>query len=220
MNANSCIASGEWGDVESWPDGDPRRQHLSNCARCQAELMSYREFLQTGDRPAGARPQEAATVLRAALRREWSAQRHAAPRRRGTPRRWQLWAVAAVAALVLVAVRVPWRNGESLGPLRSGRTGQLSDAIELSAVQWVGAELELAWSGVVDADRYTVSIFDPQLRQLGRIDAGAQTNLRLRLDQLDRQPNPAEPLAWQVEAHRQGARIASSPLATFTQPTH
>lgn len=220
MNANACISSREWGDVESWSERDPRRQHLNTCSRCQAELLSYREFVQVGDRPTGARPEEAATAMRAALRSEWTAQRHAATRRRGSPRRWQLWTAAAVAALALLAVRIPWRSGESLGPLRSGKTGQLSGAIELSAVQWVGAEVELAWSGVVGADRYTVSIFDAQLRQLGRLDAGAKPSLLLSLDQLERQPSPGEPLAWQVEAHRQGALVASSPLATFTQPKH
>jgi hypothetical protein len=202
MKPAACIPTLEFGEFPNWPVGDPRREHLRGCARCQAELASYREFVQPPDIPPGARVEDAARAMRSAF----GAELRRSHRRR---LRWP-YVAAAAAAIVLIGLLGPWRAAEEdLGPLRAGEPAAASSLVGLdAAVTRADGGLEFRWQAVEGADHYRLHLFDVDLREIGRPTTTTLTQLQV--------PAPSvAPRAWQVEALRGGVRIASSELVAL-----
>ena len=223
MKTDRCIDTLGFGDVERWADDDPRREHLRDCARCQAELASYQEFVQTPDRPAAAQTELAVQAMRAAFADELRRSHHHSLRR--PPRlRWPLLAASAVAAVALIAFLGPWRETESLGPLRTGEPVTVefpATVVTLGAVvRLPDGRLEFSWQAYPDADHYRLQVFDATLREVGSAITNGVTKVQIPRADLANAAQPGAPLAWQVEALRQGARIAISPLAAFPMPAN
>jgi hypothetical protein len=208
MNTDRCIGTLELGEIEHWADSDPRRTHLRQCARCQAELASYREFVQPPDEPSQALPESAARALRAAFAAELRRTRDRSLRR-PVVLRWPLLAASAVAAALLIGILGPWNEPESLGPLRAGEPGTARARLELGVVvRSADGGIALRWSPVEGADSYRIRLFDAELNEIGAAVLTSDTSLQL----------PAESIvarAWQVDAVRAGVSIAASELVAI-----
>lgn len=179
--------------------------HVSECARCQAELTLFREI----SREEGSAEEDAAAAWIAGELR----QRNNVVAFR--PKAWRaLYAVAAalvvlVGAGVWMQLREPSIDGPIGGPAiyRSARLDVIAPVGELAA-----APNDLRWTAVPDATRYRVEIAE--------VDATPVWSAGVRQDHVALPPAiaaqfaPGKSLLWSVKAFRGNEMLASSDTQT------
>jgi hypothetical protein len=78
--------------------------------------------------------------------------------------------------------------------------------------------LRLGWQPVEGADSYRVLLFDANLEELVRLDAGPATTLTLQTDSVEGLPVAGTLVLWQVVALRRGDELARSRPAGLRLP--
>lgn len=210
-----CYTEEELAEILALPPDDPRLAHAAECPACRSLLLSYRAFMKPGETREPSRREEAREKLGAFLDGELCGSKRATARARGrSPLRSRrlraLLAVAGVAALLLIVVRLPDRPGRSpvSGVLReTGRKPGMSPTVE-----WTDAETaRLSWHAFAGADAYRVVIYDADLAELYRTGETAGTSLTLALDEIPG-ASGGQTLFWRVVALEGGDESTASSL--------
>ncbi len=218
--SEQCIAVEKLGDIEALSQDSPEQRHLAACPRCRVRLASYHRFLNQDDDAKGPEIAGAEKRMRARLDREIfgevavvkddpSKQKLLHRSRRSG----HLIAFAAAASIIIIsgAVWVQLRDSGMEGEiiLRNGEEQSLGLDLGLPAVLEDGG-IALFWSAHPGADSYRVLLFDENLSEIARFDAGTDPLLSLTSDQVERIRNGRRALLWRVEALSGGDLIASS----------
>lgn len=215
-----CIDIERIAEVLELPADDPIRRHVELCPRCSALLLSYRAFLAAEDRP-GADPGDAGRRLGRFIRSEIerpspdTSAAGAGPGRTGflsaalrSLFHRPAWALAAL--VVIAAAALWWRPWVSERPVLRGTPGGTSAAsLELFVPQPLeDGSLLLSWGPLATADAYQVRLYDGELSEIARFDAGTETALLLRRSMLP--AGAPEAMLWRVAAFAEGDEIAAS----------
>jgi hypothetical protein len=206
--------------------GDPRQRHLAECPLCRARLAAYRAFLADKPPLPGSRPGEAASRLEEFIEKTirggpepagsrgepgfWARMRLGSGWRRGLA-----LGVTAAAAVILIVILVPFRDGgrRRIAPLRGlepSGTGESAFAAHRAVAE--NGSVVFSWSPVPEADGYEIHMFNTALDETARFEAGADTGMRVRIDEI---PQTGTLLLWRVVAVREGGEIARSPLRSL-----
>jgi hypothetical protein len=206
-------------DVESAPEGQPLRQHVAECPRCQSLWLLYQSFVKA-DSGGASNIEAARRALEATIRRQAAASPAPAPRvsRMNARSAWPAWLrpamiSAAAAVLTVIAVSI-FRGGGSDEPVLRGA----EDAIwSLSAPQLFGDSIVLQWGAMPDADAYEVQLFDDALNDVYRSGPVSATTVMVLREALPSVADGAT-LTWRVRALRMGDVIATSPPSSLQLP--
>ena len=230
MTNDSCIPLERLASVVDAPAGSAERAHLDSCPRCEAQLLALRAFIAPPSLPPEAKVEDAEIELDRFID-QLTAQPATATRRQiitepGSPW-WLRWfapgpRLALAAAMVAVVVAGSWM---AQGPpreralTRGGLMGT-SDAGGVTTAEptrlsdgWL-----LEWDGVEGATGYVVLVLASDLTERARFDTGPVTHLTVVRSALPEGLDPAEGLAWQVEARRGADVVARSSVAELPRP--
>lgn len=229
MKRTECIRPEEWGAVEAAGASDPRRRHVEECARCQAQRSAYLELIQDRGVPSGADPRAASLAMRRAFEAELERNGATSKRARlakssGTSARGvtarvgdflftrpAFAAFAAVATLAVIWVAfVPPEGRAPRDVLRGG--DRATPAPWTCSVEVRSGALEFTWTAVPDADAYDVLLFDRDLREIHRAGPFAADARSARLDAREAALVASPPSYWQVVARAGADTVASSPV--------
>ncbi|NOT33522.1 MAG: hypothetical protein HOP12_05045 [Candidatus Eisenbacteria bacterium] len=182
----NCVETEDLGLLESLPVDDPRRVHVAACARCQARLETYEEFLAERPLPVGADPAAARAHLRDVIHAQLSPR--APHRERSTTSRpaWTRWlgmsqpvlatvAVLIVAALIVLGGRLPVFRSEP-EVLRGVDGTSAGEVTLISARVAPNGTLTLDWRSVSGADEYRLRALDVGLVPVATLPAGSDTS--------------------------------------------
>ncbi len=236
-----CLPVEDLEEVRSWPEDDPRREHIAGCPRCRSLLDSYALFLRGGDLPGDAAADVMDRRLQAALEREIFPERRMVTGResrsaremtgwekvldvltgRRSPVRWRgALAVAAAITLVVVGLNALHRAGGPAGERIVLRQEAAEPGTVLAATVEVAGPGEwlFRWVPVDEADGYALIFLGTDLAERSRREVLApETSLRVAEQELASPgASPGSPPFWQVLALRDGDEIAHSrpqPLA-------
>ncbi len=228
MKRVRCFEAGEIAEVLSLGAEDPRRRHLEGCPRCRALALSFRDFVEPGPVPAGARSAEAAERLSQAIAREIEAgARRAASRpRTGALRRWlegwlgrpslrPVWVTASVVVVAGAAVIAILSRPAPESVLR----GERPAALALQPVrQQPGGELRLRWEPLAGAVSYQVRLYATSLEEVARLEPVRVPETVLRREALPSGLASGTRLLWRVVALRGGDELALSPVGSLRAP--
>ncbi len=225
MTSESCIPDDQLAGAAESQKGSPQRVHLDECPRCQAQLLALQAFLTPPPLPPEARAGEADAELDRFIE-QLSAEVRPAPtrviaREHPTPG-WMRWfspgprLVLAVSMLAVVMVGawllqrpLPERALTRGGPMgTSDSRSVITSEPTVVADGWV-----LEWKPVEEATAYEVILLGGDLTERARFNARSTTHLTLAASRLPTGLDPAEGLAWQVEAHRGADVVARSSVA-------
>lgn len=226
--------------AELGPD-DPRRAHLDACPRCQAVLLSFREFLRAEPLPAGARPAQASEQLDRVLQAEiLGPPSLAAASRQDAPEGGRWWdrlagrlrppvlapalAGAAVVALLVLLLpgRTPTEPARELRGASSEAASQGGDDVrdliwtETTALAEGGWLLE--WRLPSGADRAEVILYASDLSELLRREFRDEQQWRLATPAGGEAGWPAGARYWRVLGLQGAEEIARSTLQAIGQP--
>ena len=230
MTNESCIPLERLASVADAPAGSAERAHLDACPRCQAQLLALRAFVAPTSLPPDARAEDADVELDGFIDRLTAEPALATPRRivpaPSAPWWKRLFApgprLALAAAVVAVVVVGTWM---SQGPQRERaitRGGPMgtSDAGGVTTAEptQVSDGWLLEWERGEDATGYVVLVLGSDLTERARFDAGTVTHLTVVRSSLPEGLDPAEGLAWQVEARRGADVVARSSVAELPRP--
>ena len=199
------------------------RRHVDDCPRCRNRLALYASFVEPGDVPAGADPDDAdrrlAGVIDRVRHEEQGGSRMPAPDRPGRSRRapfilgWRpAWALASVLLLGSVVLIRPW---EMRPPDTGALRGNGAAALALDAPSFGASAVRLSWSAVPGADAYEVRVLGPDLAELSRREVSG-TSVEVPLAELGAPSGSV--LGWKVTALRAGERLATSSTGTLRRP--
>lgn len=209
---------------------DPRRAHLSRCPRCRARLAAFEAFMLNDDLPGEADPQDAETRLTAALQREIfgdedlpaeQATRYAATR----PSRWQqflralttpalrpVWGVAAALLLVVVVHEALLSDRPRVAPMvLRGEEGSPTETVAATAIREPDGDIVISWTVFPESDRCEIAFYGGNLAEIGRLDGGSGTELRISPGDLPLKAGRPG-LFWRVIYLRGGDDVAQSVL--------
>ena len=230
MTNESCIPLERLASVVDAPAGSAERAHVESCPRCQAQLLALRAFIAPSSLPADAKIETAELELDRFIDQLTAAPAAAAPRQivtEPTAPWWRrlfrpgpqlVWA-AAVVAVVVVGTWMAQGPPHERALTRGGLMGT-SDAGGVTTAEptrladgWL-----LEWDGVEEATGYVVLVLGSDLTERARFDAGPATHLTVVRSALPEGLDPAEGLAWQVEARRGADVVARSSVAELPRP--
>ena len=221
--------------------GDPRRAHVDACPRCQAVLLSFREFLAAEPLPEGARPKQASKHLERVLQREilGSPSPEAASEAAGNPagptrRSWRehlagllrppVLAPALAGAVVVLAILLfPGRTPTEPAPQYRGSssettpagTGDAHDFIATATTALADGGWLLEWRLSSETDRAVVILYAADLSELVRHEVTREHQLQLAAS-ADHEPRfPAAARYWRVLGLQGTEEVARSTLQTF-----
>jgi len=231
--SRQCFEIEDLGGVIASIHGGRRPEHLDACPRCRALLASYRAFIDPPDVPEGSDVRAARNMQVPGLPKyqespsKESDLRDTAPRkprlRFGLPWLRPIWAVGAVALLVLVfrQVGIETHKNEPSHVLRGDSQGTATVVEMLSPVRSTDGGLVLTWRPVPEADAYAVVFYATDLKETGRKRASGEARLVLPPDET---PSSASqgPVYWRVIALKAGSEIARSaprPLVVLEKRT-
>lgn len=220
--------------------GDPRRAHLESCPRCRSRMLAFTSFMEVHPVPDGARLEDARKRLSKVLREEVASRAGDAPSaaqastaterrpRRGlrllldwlAPRPRQVavgLAALAVAVVVIIQVREERQDGSPLHLRGPEAPGWMAAAPGLHSVRADGA-LELRWPAMEGAEGYRLVFSGPELMEILRIEAGADTQYVLPAETVSELGSTGSTVFWRVQALRGGDTITQSPPGTLTLP--
>lgn len=201
-------------EIAGLPPHHPDRRHVEACPRCRSLLASYQLFMDA-EPVAGDDSARAEKVLEARIREgaeRWipaSAGRSALSRSpfRGVMRR-PLFAVAA--AVAVVAAAFLWTSRGPDEPVLREHAAPATIVLNEAAVD-AGGLIHLSWSALPGADQYQVRIYGPDLGEIYRSDASAETSLTIDRSALPATLPPTLDLTWRVYALATGDVILVSP---------
>jgi len=237
-----CHGPAELEILAALPKGDPRREHLDECPRCQALLMTYSEFLHDRSAPEGSDLADAEVRLAHSFAKEQELRRASPPHDRvgvakrpppARPRSFRWLPISwprpafALAVAVMVAGLVylgrEWKHGdhgtdalrgESPSP-RAGTPGPSRESTWLlSAERDPAGHPVLRWRSQPGADGYEIRLFGADLTDFARIGPQADTVLVLGPWVLPPSTPSTGEIGWQVIAQQHGRMVATSPPAT------
>lgn len=223
--ADRCFRPDEMESLLELAPGDSRLRHLADCPLCRARFAEYRAFIEEGAPADGSRPEQAradlevfiAKMLRGEAGSTGGRDFRARLRALRVPRFVLIpgVAAAAVAVLILVAVLHPFTGMDQQQPplrgLADSTEEKLSELVTTPAAVRGGA-MSFSWSALPDADRYEVQIFDVNLESHARFDAGRDTVLEIKTDEISAASGP---LWWRVAAFQGGDEFAHSSLSAL-----
>jgi hypothetical protein len=220
---DGCFRLDEFESLLDLAPDDPRQRHLAACPLCRARLAEYRAFITEGPPAVGSRPEEANAALEAFTVRMirgaggaggggfWSRFRALrAPRIVLVPG----LAAAAIAAVILIAILHPFPGGDERRPSLRGSSDSTITELAVKPVLVRDGAVTFTWSLLPDADRYEVQIFDANLDQIARFDAGATAGLKTEPGVI---PGADGVLWWRVVAFRDGDELGRSPLSALSR---
>jgi hypothetical protein len=230
--------SEELAEIAALPPADPRRQAFERSPGGRAMLASYRSFLDPGEVPSGARPDEAearlAERLESELRRgatrdtpardaargagTWAAIQRAlaAPALRPA---YALAAVTVVAGTIWLALPRPVERAPRMRGSIVGREGSAAPSLVAYRPRTLaGGEVELGWPRVPGADRYEVTFMTTDLSEIGAPRVVHEPLLVLRRDALPGGLAHGSTVLWQVSARHGNDVLASSHTGSLRLP--
>jgi hypothetical protein len=239
----SCFRMEDLGEIAGLEPGDPRLEHLKECAHCRALLAACCEFNEPSKLPEGLDIEDAEKRLAAVfeqaihgepIRRETAATERGAPSPERPPDNlgsrllralWKpalrpAWGLGAALAVVLLVIRLV-DTGDGGTDRIVPRIDEDPARLELilrAPQSLAGGEVRLGWQPVEGADAYRVLLFDASLDELASLDAGAATILTLQPDEIEGLPESGNQVLWQVVALRRGDELTRSRPAGLRLP--
>jgi len=241
MTTRGCFDIEELERIGQLAPGDPRRDHLDGCARCQSRRHALELFLRGEAEIPGARMDLARSGLDAFLEERFgpvAAESRRAERSRPAARsrwlpwagRWRIPALIAVPAAVVVAALVLIRPDGGPGGTSGERPDRTVWRGSGDGAAWIvhppqtedGRGVRLSWSRVGEADRYHVRVMTSSLAPLFESGDLADTLVIVPRETLrppqgvlgprEGTPPPAEPLFFRVVAMRETRELQRSEL--------
>jgi len=220
---NDCPVVEELVTLAILPTGDPGREHLDHCPRCQARLTTYQEFLAGETDGDLEHEDEALARLGSRLDRDIFRDE---PRvsSDSTPAtfHWRSPTVRvslALAATLLFffAIDGLWEMpGSETSELRSDPSDQqTADPFQTETLTLPDGGIELRWQPIAAADDYRIEILDGTFELMARVPVGEQPVLQLSLEkQREILPLPGA-YVWTVIALQNGDELQRSPPTAF-----
>jgi len=227
---NPCIPLERLASVVDAPANSAEREHLDSCPRCQGQLIALRAFLAPPSLPPNAKGEDAEIELDRFIEQLTAKPAKATARQiisePGAPwwLRWftpgpRLVLAAAVVAVVVVGTWLAQGPPRERALTRGGLMGT-SDAGGVTTTEptrlsdgWL-----LEWDAVEGATGYVVLVLGSDLTERTRFDAATATHLTVVRSTLPEGVDPAEGLAWQVEARRGADIVARSSVSELPRP--
>ncbi len=218
-----CIDVERIGEIVDLPANDPERRHAETCPRCRSLVESYLAFAKA-EPVTGSGVEHACGVLDASIRKgaeRWiptetrtSSLSARAPWWHGLLRPAPLVAAASivVASVFLFTSRTP-----DPGVLRD-------DAMESEPFSLLPSEvgedgsISLSWTAMTGADAYEVRIYGPDLSEVYRHPAAAETSTVIARSLLPADLPPSLDLTWRVYALSGGDVIEISGPGSIRAP--
>ncbi|MFC1572231.1 hypothetical protein ACFL6M_01405 [Candidatus Eisenbacteria bacterium] len=210
---------------------DPGRRHLDSCARCQARLETYLEFMRADGECRQDQIDWALDRLGEKLDGEilgtdgqGSGSEDVRKRSLFHFRSPLIRSALAVAACLLLYFALdgvwdrttPGDNGSGDILLRSDDSAVQTGEIALATPDYIGnGGVELRWQPYPEAESYIVRILDTQLDEVARIPVGLEALLRLDSSRQQDLPAGEGVYAWIVIAISRGDEIAHSKPSSF-----
>ncbi|MGD8413670.1 MAG: hypothetical protein PVF33_05530 [Candidatus Latescibacterota bacterium] len=215
--SNECIDVERIGEVLELPPDDELRLHVERCPRCSSLLASYQAFIVS--EPAdSANPADAETRLMEFLHRRIGNGEPSTPP--GDPRPGDggflarlkaavypapAWVAAALVVAAAVAWWQPWKTSEP-PVLRSVSRTSFFEISEPEPI--AGGAVRLEWEASEAADAYQVVLYNQDLEEVARLDAGTETSMDLTRGALPKGAPKA--LICRIAALKDGDEIAES----------
>jgi len=225
-----CFEIEELARIAKLPADDPGRAHLANCPRCRAHLTVYEDFMRAEMDAEKANPQNADERLTATLQKEifGTEELPVQPARRDAPRVswWQqlvgtltrpalrpVWGVAAAVLIVLAAREIvfPNRVPESGQRVLRGTEERASQYITANVRFESDGMVAFTWASNPESDRCEIAFYGIDLAEIGRLDGGPGTELRVSSDELPIDVDHPG-VFWRVIYLRSEDEIDQSPL--------
>jgi hypothetical protein len=215
--STECIDVEQIGEVLELPPDDELRLHVEQCPRCSSLLASYQAFI-VGEPADADNLADAETRLMEYIHRQTGAGEP--PKPQGDPRTGEggvlarlkatffpapAWVAAALVVVAAVAWWQPWKTTGQPALRSVSRTS----LIEIAQPQpTAGGAVRLDWEAAEAADGYRVVLYDRELKEVVRLDAGTETSLDLTRAAL---PDGAPRLLiCRIAALKDGDEIAES----------
>lgn len=222
-----CPSIERFEDLMALDPSDPRRAHLDTCPRCRSRMIAFGAFMEVHPLPDGIRLDDARKQLSKVIREETSG---AIERRRwrglrllasGFASPYRRVAIGAASLALAVAVFLQVTGERQKRPPFSLRgpepTGELVVSPPTHSVL-AGGALDLRWRAMETADGYRLLFSRPDLTEILRVEAGADTHLVLPAERVGELGSPGSVVFWRVVALHDGDTIAQSPPATIILP--
>lgn len=242
--SRGCYRIEELGEIADLDPQDPRAAHLKACAHCRARLAACREFRDPTQLPEGADLEDAERRLAAVLEGEIRAKEPM----RGTSRRTSgagqprpagenplarflggLWRpslkptlgilAASLAAVLVIVSLVDFGGGgpDRIVPRGEGRLAQAELSLH-SPRPLAGGGIRLSWQAAHSAEAYRILLYDADLNELSRLEAGRDTFLIVQPAEIRQVAGAESQILWQVSALHSGDEIIRSPLGGLRLP--
>lgn len=228
--SDDCFSIEELGDIAGLHPRDPRYAHVEACAKCRALLASLREFREPSEIPQGANLEDAERRLTGALERELSReassgesldvrQREPQPESPLAQLLGWLWrpslrpalAVGAAAILLVIVVNVLDFGGGPDRIVPRQDVGGQEAVLSLNPPQHLDdGRIRLSWEAAERADAYRVLLFDTELNEVTRLEAGSATSFVMEAVEIRNLAGAEGQLLWQVIALSGGDQILRS----------
>ncbi len=230
MTDAGCIALERLLAAGYAPVGSSERVHFDGCPRCQAQALTLQAFLAPSPLPVHVGESTVTAELdrfidKLVVQPSPTRERRIVPTPSGSW--WQRWfapgprLALGVSMLAIVIVGawmvqrpVPERAITRGGPMETSDANTVRTIAPTRVTDgWV-----LQWSSVDEATAYQVVVLRNDLQERARFDAGTSTHWTLTLESLPGGTDPAQGLAWFVEARRGADVVAKSSVGEL--PAH
>lgn len=217
--SEQCYREHEFAELADLPAGDPRLAHLEQCARCRAQRILFREFMDP-TLPEHARTADASAHLSAIVRkatRERSAGAGFAALLRGFlfhPVVRPAILVAATAVLILI-IRDVWPPGGGTREPTVLRGAGHASIVAAEPELLADGRLRLSWQSTIEEVQYQAIFLDAAQRELLRVDAGGEMRVSLEPEATRLLSGERAGVLWRIVALRHGDEIARSSLRTL-----
>jgi len=214
---DECVTVEQIAKVLELPAGDPVRRHVDQCPRCSSLLAAYQAFI-VADPTVGASTADAELRLMDFLNERIGSPEPApppaddAPGDEGLLARWRgifvlrpAWIAAAL--VVVVAAVLWWQPWVVEQPaLRSTAESSLLELLPPEPLP--GGAVRIDWEAREGADKYEIILYDSNLAEIIRIEAGPATFFDLTREDLP--PGSPSVLICRVAAFQDGDEVAET----------
>lgn len=170
--------------IMNLPEGDPRRQHLDRCPRCQTLARQFDAFMHPGPMPTAADLDGAGVELNQRLEAELDLSMSPVTRRSPNHSFWRLAPgqgrpLLAMAAVLVICVGLLTIRHQMVGTTPRGDS---EVTILRGPASLILAQIEnnnLIWTLPEQADEATVVLYNASLQEIAKIAAPMTTTLDL-----------------------------------------